>query len=65
MAAELEARWEAALAALKQAEAAQAQPTGALPALPADLQAAFSNIGQHLPQVWQGELLTRAQKKAL
>ena len=65
VAAELEARWEAALAALKQAEVAQPPSTDVLPALPADLQAAFSNIGQHLPRLWPGDLLTRPQKKAL
>jgi DNA invertase Pin-like site-specific DNA recombinase len=52
VAAELEKRWEAALAELKQAEEAQA-PHGpsplTLPALSPELKAAFGAIGQHLP----------------
>ena len=33
--------------------------------LPPEVRAAFSNIGQHLPQLWQQDRLTQAQKKAL
>jgi DNA invertase Pin-like site-specific DNA recombinase len=68
IAAELENRWEAALSALKQAEEAyvqqQQQPAAPL-ALTEDLKAAFTAIGQKLPQVWDQQLLTRQNKKAL
>jgi DNA invertase Pin-like site-specific DNA recombinase len=66
--AELEARWEAALRELKLAEeaAAQAQQVVVIPfALPAELKAAFTAIGQKLPQIWEQDLLSREQKKAL
>ncbi len=68
VAAELETRWEAALAELRRAEAEherQAQEPAGLSVLPAELQAAFSNIGQHLPELWQQDRLTQVQKKAL
>jgi DNA invertase Pin-like site-specific DNA recombinase len=68
VAAELETRWEAALADLRRAEAEterHAQEPVGLPVLPKEVQAAFSNIGQHLPQLWQQEQLTQVQKKAL
>jgi hypothetical protein len=68
VAAELENRWEAALAELRRAEAEherQVRESVGLPVLPAEVRAAFSNIGQHLPQLWQQDRLTHAQKKAL
>jgi hypothetical protein len=34
-------------------------------ALPEELRAAFTDIGRHLPQVWERGLLTQPQKKAL
>jgi hypothetical protein len=68
VAAELEARWEAALRELKQAEesAAQADQVIVVPfALTAELKAAFTAIGEKLPQIWEQDLLSREQKKAL
>ncbi|MCI0387343.1 MAG: hypothetical protein MOB07_01045 [Acidobacteria bacterium] len=68
VAAELEARWEAALRELKKAEeaAAQADRVVVVPfALTADLKAAFTSIGEKLPQIWEQDLLSREQKKAL
>jgi hypothetical protein len=68
VAAELERRWETALRDLHQAEVTlQEQPRSPLTAehLPADLQAAFSQLGQKLPDLWATEVLSRAQKKAL
>jgi DNA invertase Pin-like site-specific DNA recombinase len=68
VAAELEARWEAALRELKHAEeaAAQAKHLVVVPfALTAELKSAFTAIGQKLPQVWDQNLLAREQKKAL
>jgi DNA invertase Pin-like site-specific DNA recombinase len=68
VAAELEARWEAALRALKHAEeaAAHAKQVVVMPfALTAELKSAFTAIGQKLPQIWAQDLLTREQKKAL
>lgn len=68
VAAELEARWEAALRALKQAEAAaseQAPQASPLRALPADLIARFQAVGRHLPHLWQDGTIDQTQKKAL
>ena len=68
VAAELEARWEAALRELKQAEDAAAQASSAIVvpfALTAEMKAAFTAIGQKLPQIWDQNLLSREQKKAL
>lgn len=69
VAAELERRWEAALVALKQAEASLAfeqQSTSTPTALPEDLKAAFTAISQKLPQIWDQEaLLPTPHKKAL
>lgn len=68
VAAELERRWEAALQALKQAEAtyAQRQQQSAAPVtLPAELREAFTALGQKLPEIWDQDVLTRPQKKAL
>ena len=68
VAAELEHRWETALRELSQAEAAydktrhQAAPA---PELPAELQAAFTAIGQKLPELWPTAVLSTTQKKAL
>jgi len=68
VAGELERRWEAALAALKQAEDAyvrqQQPPTPTLPLSP-DLRARFAAVGQHLPQLWQDDVIGQAHKKAL
>ena len=67
VAVELEKRWEAALSALKQAEEAytqQQQPAAPL-ALSEELKAAFTAIGQKLPQLWHQQLLSRQNKKAL
>ena len=68
VAAELEKRWEAALVEVTQAEAdysRQLEQPVLFPALSAELQAAFTNIGQKLPQLWEQDILTQAQKKAL
>ena len=68
VAAELEKRWEAALVEVTQAEAdssRQLERPVLFPALSAELQAAFTNIGQKLPQLWEQDILTQAQKKAL
>jgi DNA invertase Pin-like site-specific DNA recombinase len=68
VAAELERRWETARRELSQAEAVydntqlQAAPA---PELPADLQAAFTALGQKLPELWPTAVLSTAQKKAL
>ena len=65
--AELEKRWEAALFEVTQAEADYSrqmeQPIPFL-ALSAEMQAAFTNIGQNLPHLWEQDILTQAQKKA-
>jgi DNA invertase Pin-like site-specific DNA recombinase len=70
VAAELERRWEEALRDLRQAEAALAnareQTERVVPfAIPADLRAAFADLGRRLPELWHGPMLTRARKKAL
>jgi len=68
VAAELEHRWETALRDLQQAEDAlqqRAQRRVAAEVLPADLRAAFSMLGQKLPDLWPTAVLSRAQKKAL
>ncbi len=68
VAAELERRWETALAELKQAEEAQAshsRPSPSLLALSDDLQTAFQAVGQHLPMLWQQEVISQRHKKAL
>ena len=63
----LEKRWEAALTELQQAEAqySQRQPAKSDLELSPELKVVFREIGQKLPQVWQGEVLTRTQKKSL
>jgi Recombinase/Recombinase zinc beta ribbon domain len=68
VAAELEKRWEAALAELKRAEEAQTMGSvspASLLTLSAELQTAFQAIGQHLPTVWQQGRLRQQHKKAL
>jgi hypothetical protein len=67
VAGELERRWEEALRALKQAEETSAQPedSGPLLPLPPELQARFQGVGQHLPQLWQEDIIDQARKKAL
>src|SRR2546421_10237163 len=68
VAAELEKRWEAALAELKRAEEEQTvgnvSPVSLL-ALSAELQTAFQAIGQHLPTLWQQGRIRQQHKKAL
>lgn len=68
VAAELEKRWEGALADLKQAEETEAtriiSPPSLL-ALSSELQTAFRAIGQHLPALWQQGLVSQRHKKAL
>ncbi len=66
VAAELERRWEEALRALKQAEdtITQHQQQVVKPLqLSDDLKAAFTDIGEHLPQLW--EQLRREHQKSL
>ena len=67
--AELERRWEAALRELQTAEAAYAQrvpPTDmAEGALAPEIRAAFLDIGRTLPDLWQTEVLSQSQRKAL
>lgn len=68
VAAELEKRWEAALLALKDAEEALfecQQVRKQLAPLPSDLREAFTDVGQKLPKLWQENVLTTQQKKAL
>jgi hypothetical protein len=68
VAAELERRWETALRDLQQGEASlQDHPQSQLTAeeIPADLQTAFSRLGQKLPELWPTEVLSRTQKKAV
>jgi DNA invertase Pin-like site-specific DNA recombinase len=67
VAAELEKRWEAALAELKRAEEVAGRTSSSSPllSLPAELQAAFRAIGQHLPRLWQQGVITPRHKKAL
>jgi hypothetical protein len=67
--AELERRWEAALRALTMAEAASAQrvqpPVSAEATLAPELRAAFLDLGRTLPGLWQTDVLSQAQRKAL
>jgi hypothetical protein len=67
VAAELEARWEAALRELTQAEEAAQQErlqTVVPFALTAELNAAFSTIGERLPPIWEPPILAQPQRKA-
>jgi DNA invertase Pin-like site-specific DNA recombinase len=69
VAAELEKRWEAALSTLQRAEAAavcEEPPIVPLAALPDDLKAQFTAIGQHLPDLWrQGRIAPQHQTALL
>src|SRR6266566_1528534 len=68
VAAELERRWEMALAELKQAEEAHASrstPLASLLPLSDDLQAAFQAVGQYLPMLWHQGVISQRHKKAL
>jgi len=69
VAAELERRWEAALRELRQAEESEAvrrRKDESIPAeLTEELKATFTNIGQRLPEIWEKEMLSQQQKKAL
>ncbi len=68
VAAELEKRWEAALAELKRAEEEQtAENISSAPllALGPELQTAFQDIGQHLPTLWRQGRVRQQHKKAL
>ncbi|HMB06662.1 MAG TPA: recombinase family protein, partial [Isosphaeraceae bacterium] len=56
IAATLEARWEAALAELEQSKArlAELRARGPQPvAIPAELRAAFADVGRRLPELWE------------
>ncbi len=67
MASELERRWEEALRALKQAEVeGQSQPASSaeMASLDQSLKDALLDVGRHLPELWQENRLSRAQKKA-
>jgi hypothetical protein len=67
IAATLEKRWEAALAELEQARGrlADAQARSPRPAaIPADLRAAFTDVGRRLPEVWP-RLSNEARKDLL
>jgi hypothetical protein len=67
VATELERRWEAALREIQTAEQAYAQRVQApaeVPLSPA-LRAAFLDIGARLPDLWQTEVLSQPQRKAL
>ena len=71
--AELERRWEDALRELRRAEESEdarrhvaEREDGSAPArLTEELKAAFRDIGRRLPEVWDGDLLSRRKKKAL
>jgi DNA invertase Pin-like site-specific DNA recombinase len=68
VAAELEKRWEQALAELKQAEEEEATRSVAplaLRALSPELQTAFQAIGQHVPTLWRQGRIRQQHKKAL
>jgi hypothetical protein len=69
VAAELERRWEAALRTLQTAEEATAQrmqpPDMAQSALAPELRAAFLDLGRTLPALWQMDVLSQPQRKAL
>src|SRR6266545_1243169 len=65
VAAELERRWEAALRALQQAEAASPESPPSRCALPESLQEQFRAIGRHLPTLWPTGQIAQPHKKAL
>ena len=66
---ELERRWEAALRELRRAEKAEDERQRQRQTIPEELseelKESFTAIGQKLPQIWEGDLLSRQQKKAL
>jgi len=68
VAAELESRWERALREFKTAQeaydSARTKPIQ-VPKLSAKLRKAFEAIGQKLPEVWNQDVLSQTQKKAL
>lgn len=68
VAAELERRWKKTLRELKTAQEAYDSPKSKptqVPKLSAELRRAFEAIGQKLPEVWNQDVLSQAQKKAL
>ncbi len=67
VAAELEKRWETALQFLNQAEATYLQQHNSVTPLllPSELKTAFQAIAQHLPHIWNQELISSQHKKAL
>jgi hypothetical protein len=68
VAAELEKRWETALAELRQVEEAQGSldiSPNPLAALSPELQTAFQVIGRHLPTLWQQGRVSQRHKKGL
>jgi hypothetical protein len=68
VAAELEKRWEAALAHVKRAEdddARQSSQPQRLLALRPEMEQAFRAIGQRLPELWRQGVIGQIQKKAL
>jgi DNA invertase Pin-like site-specific DNA recombinase len=68
VAAELERRWEAALRELQQAEEESQRRQQQVPlaeALSPELREALERAGRRLPELWQGDLLSRTHKKAL
>lgn len=68
VAGELERRWELALRELKQAEEvyAQAQRDDEAPvAVPDGLKEVFTALGRRLPEIWDKDVLTQQQRKAL
>jgi len=67
VATELERRWETALRELKQTEEDYVKRQMPKPerSLSPALKTAFTDIGKKLPELWQGDVLNRVQKKAL
>jgi hypothetical protein len=69
VAAELERRWEVALGELQTAEATYAQRVphtdSAESALTPEVRQAFLDIGRTLPDLWQTDILSQAQRKTL
>jgi hypothetical protein len=66
---ELERRWEAALRELRRAEEAederQHQSEAFSEGLSEELKETFTAIGQKLPRIWEGDVLSQQHKKAL
>jgi DNA invertase Pin-like site-specific DNA recombinase len=68
VAAELERRWENALRELRTAQETYdnaRRHASAAPPLSAELRSAFEAIGQKLPEIWNQDLVSPSQKKAL